>query len=178
MDPFRLDGKAAIVTGASRGIGLGLALGLAEAGADVAVLGNSQSPEEVRQAILQLGRRSLAFQGDLEDGKFREQVVNEVLVQWGHIDILVNNAGLTVRTPALDFAEADWDKVLGVNLTAVFRMCQLVGREMVKQKSGKIINIASVGSFSGGIYIPAYAASKGGWRRSPRPWPMNGRVST
>ncbi len=162
MDRFRLDGKVAIVTGATRGIGQAAAVGLAEAGADVVVLGNARDPEQTRQAVLALGRKSLAFQGDLSDRAFRERVVSETLAQWGHIDILVNNAGTTVRTPAVDFAEADWDRVIEVNLTTVFRMCQLVGRQMLKQKSGKIINIASLQSFTGGITIPAYAASKGG----------------
>ncbi len=162
MDRFRLDGKVAIVTGATRGIGQAAAVGLAEAGADVVVLGNSREPEKTRQCIHALGRKSLGFQGDLCDRDFRERVVSETLAEWGHIDILVNNAGTTVRTPAVDFAEADWDRVIDVNLTSVFRMCQLVGRQMIKQKSGKIINIASLQSFTGGITIPAYAASKGG----------------
>jgi len=162
MDRFRLDGKVAIVTGATRGIGQAAAIGLAEAGADVVVLGNVRDPEKTRQAIVDLGRKSLAFKGDLSDGVFRERVVSETLAQWGHVDILVNNAGTTVRTPAVDFAEADWDRVIEVNLTSVFRMCQIVGRQMLKQKSGKIINIASLQSFTGGITIPAYAASKGG----------------
>lgn len=162
MDRFRLDGKVAIVTGATRGIGRAAAVGLAEAGADVVVLGNSRSPEETRQAVLALGRKSQALQGDLSDGVFRNHVVDEVLAQWGRVDILVNSAGTTVHTPAVDFAEADWDRVLDVNLTTVFRMCQRVGREMLKQKSGKIINMASMQSFNGGFTIPAYAASKGG----------------
>ncbi len=162
MDRFKLDGKTAIVTGASRGIGRAVAMGLAEAGADVAVLGNTSNPEEVRRAVLDLGRKSLALQGDLTDRGFRSRVVDGVLDQWGRIDILVNSAGTQVRTPAVDFAEADWDQVIDLNLTTLFRMCQRVGREMLKQKSGKIINIASVQSFTGGITIPAYAASKGG----------------
>jgi 2-deoxy-D-gluconate 3-dehydrogenase len=161
-NPFSLSGKVAIVTGGSRGIGLGMSVGLAEAGADVAVLGNSQSPDDACHAIAQLGRRPLGFQGDLTEGKFREEVVTKVLAEWGHIDILVNNAGITVRTPAVDFAEADWDKILGLNLTALFRMCQRVGREFINQKSGKIINVASIASFIGAIYVPAYTASKGG----------------
>jgi 2-deoxy-D-gluconate 3-dehydrogenase len=151
-----------MVTGATRGIGHAAALGLAEAGADVAVIGHTGNPEETRQEVLALGRRSLAFQGDLTDRGFREHVVDRVLDQWGHIDILVNSAGVQVRTPAVDFAEADWDRVIHVNLTTLFRMCQRVGREMLKQKRGKIINIASLQSFTGGITIPAYAASKGG----------------
>lgn len=162
MDRFNLDGKVAIVTGATRGIGRAAAVGLAEAGADVVVLGNTRTPDETCREVAALGRTPLAFQGDVCDGAFREQVVTEVLNHWGHIDILVNNAGTQIRTPAVDFAEVDWDRVLDVNLTSVFRMCQRVGREMLKQRSGKIINIASVQSFTGGITIPAYAASKGG----------------
>lgn len=162
MDLFRLDGKVAIVTGATRGIGRAAAVGLAEAGADVVVLGNARAPEETQKAITKIGRRCLAFQGDLIDKAFRDKVVDETLATWGHVDILVNNAGTTVRTPAVDFADADWDRVIDVNLTAVFRMCQRVGREMLRQGSGKIINMASLQSFTGGITIPAYAASKGG----------------
>lgn len=162
MDLFNLNGKVAIVTGATRGIGRAAAIGLAEAGADVVVLGHQRSPEETRKAIVGLGKRSLGFQGDLSDGEFRNLVVETTLREWRHIDILVNNAGVQIRTPAVDFAEKDWDRVIEVNLTAVFRMCQRVGREMLRQGHGKIINIASLQSFTGGITIPAYAASKGG----------------
>jgi 2-deoxy-D-gluconate 3-dehydrogenase len=162
MEQFRLDGKVAIVTGASRGIGRAAALGLADAGADVVALGHSGKPSEVCAEVVARGRRGLALQGDLSDAQFRRSVVDETLANWGHIDILINNAGTTVRTPAVDFAEADWDRVLDVNLTSVFRMCQLAGRVMLKQGGGKIVNMASVQSFTGGITIPAYAASKGG----------------
>jgi 2-deoxy-D-gluconate 3-dehydrogenase len=162
MDRFRVDGKVAIVTGATRGIGRAAAEALGEAGADVAVLGSSKQPEETCEAVRALGRRALGFSGDLTDASFRERVVSDVLAAWGHVDILVNNAGTTVRTPAVDYAESDWDKVIDLNLTALFRLCQRVGREMLKQGSGKIINIASMQSFTGGWTIPAYAASKGG----------------
>ncbi len=162
MDRFRLDGKVAIVTGAGKGIGQAAAIGLAEAGASVAVLGHSQMPEETQHQIAALGRESLGFQGDLSDDRFRNHAVDAVLEHWGHVDILVNSAGMTVRAPAVDFAEGDWDRVIDLNLTTVFRMCQRVGREMLNQKSGKIVNIASVQSFTGGLNIPAYAASKGG----------------
>jgi 2-dehydro-3-deoxy-D-gluconate 5-dehydrogenase len=162
MDLFRLDGKVAIVTGGSRGIGRAAAVGLAEAGARVAVLGNSQMPEETCAEVAALGSDVLGFRGDIAERAFREGVVADVLKAWGSVDILVNNAGTTVRTPAVDFAEEDWDRVIDINLTCTFRMCQLVGRHMLKRKSGKIINIASVQSFTGGLTIPAYAASKGG----------------
>ena len=162
MDRFRLDGKVAIVTGGTAGIGRAAALGMAEAGADIVVLGRSQDPEETCKAIRALGRQALGLQGDICDGGFADRVVNETLAHWGHLDILVNNAGMQIRTPSVDFAEADWDKVIGLNLTALFRMSQRAGRQMIQQKSGKIINVASVVSFVGGMYIPAYAASKGG----------------
>jgi hypothetical protein len=162
LDRFGLVGKVAMVTGATRGIGHAAALCLAEAGADVVVLGHTCNPEATRQAILAMGRRALAFQGDLGEGSFRSHVMNEVLAQWGHVDILVNCAGMQIRTPAVDFAEVDWDRVIDLNLTTLVCLCQQVGREMLKRHSGKIINIASVQSFTGGITIPAYAASKGG----------------
>ena len=162
MDRFRIDGKIAIVTGATRGIGQAAALALGEAGADVAVLGHAHKPDQTAEGVLALGRNVMVFQGDLTDSNFRACIVDEVLGRWGRVDILVNSAGTTVRTPAVDFRESDWDHVLDVNLTSVFRMCQLVGRQMLKQGSGKIINIASLQSFNGGFTIPAYAASKGG----------------
>src|SRR6266436_381342 len=111
MNRFRLDGKVAIVTGATAGIGRAAALGLAEAGADIVVRGKSHDPEGTCKAIRPLGRQALGLQGDICDGGFAEHVVNETLARWDHLDILVNSAGLQIRTPSVDFAEADWDKV-------------------------------------------------------------------
>jgi 2-deoxy-D-gluconate 3-dehydrogenase len=159
---FSLQGRTALVTGAATGIGRAAALALAEAGADVAVVAHSHDPAAVRADVESLGRRALAFQGDLTRAEFRDSVVGRLLAEWKRIDILVNNAGTTARAPAVDFAESDWDRVIELNLTALFRLCQRVGRVMIGQRYGKIINIASLLSFSGGITVPAYAASKGG----------------
>jgi 2-deoxy-D-gluconate 3-dehydrogenase len=162
LDAFKLDGSKALVTGGATGIGRAAALALAEAGADVAVLGHAHDPEETRHAITALGRRAISFRGDLTDAAFRNRVVDEVRAEWGRIDILANIAGTTTRAAAVDYPEADWDRVIDLNLTTLFRMCQRVGRIMLEQQRGKIINIASLLSFSGGILVPAYAASKGG----------------
>jgi 2-deoxy-D-gluconate 3-dehydrogenase len=162
LDAFTLEGTTALVTGGARGIGRAAAVALAEAGADVAVLGHSHDPAETCRAVEALGRRALSFQGDLSAAEVRDHLVSEVVRQWGRIDILVNNAGTIARAPAVNFSEADWDRVIELNLTTLFRMCQRVGRGMIEQKRGKIINVASLLSFSGGITVPAYAASKGG----------------
>jgi 2-dehydro-3-deoxy-D-gluconate 5-dehydrogenase len=162
LDAFNLQGRKALVTGAATGIGRAAAIALAEAGADVAIVAHAHDPSETKVEIEALGRRAFAFQGDITDAKFRDSILDQMLSEWSRIDILVNNAGTTARAPAVDFAEGDWDRVLELNLTTLFRMCQRVGRLMIEQKYGKIINIASLLSFSGGITVPAYAASKGG----------------
>jgi 2-deoxy-D-gluconate 3-dehydrogenase len=162
LDAFKLDGSKALVTGSATGIGRTVAMALAEAGADVAVLGHAHDPAETRAAIEALGRQALSFRGDLTDAAFRNRLVDEVLAKWGRIDILANIAGTATRAPAVDYPEADWDQVIDLNLTTLFRLCQRVGRVMIEQKRGKIINIASLLSFSGGITVPAYSASKGG----------------
>lgn len=162
MKMFGLGGKVAIVTGATGGIGRAAALGLAEAGAHVVALGKTKDPEVTCKEVRALGRESMGFQGDIAEGRFLDRVVCETLARWNHIDVLVNSAGMAVRAPAADFSDTDWDKVIDLNLTSLFRLCQRVGRQMIKQKSGKIINIASILSFVGGINVPAYAASKGG----------------
>jgi 2-deoxy-D-gluconate 3-dehydrogenase len=163
LDQFRLDGKIAMVTGASAGLGAAIAVGLAEVGADVVAHGNSREPDATCEAIMRLGRRALGVRGDLGDKAVPQRIVAEALAKFGRLDILVNNAGTIRRAPAIEYSEEDWATVIEVNLSSVFRMSQLVGRHMIERGSGgKIINIASLLSFQGGVTVPAYAASKGG----------------
>ncbi len=161
MNHFRLDGQRALVTGASRGIGAAIAVALAEAGADVACHGNSRAPDETAERVRALGRRAVSVRADLAAREAPAALSERVLAEFGGVDILVNNAGTIKRAPAVDFSEADWDLVLDVNLRSVFRLCQLLGRGMLERGHGKIVNIASLLSFQGGITVPAYAASKG-----------------
>ena len=162
LDQFKLDGRVAFVTGASAGLGQAIAVALAEAGADVACHGNTRSPETTCEAIERLGRRAFPLTGDLANKETPKSLLDSTLKHFGHLDILVNNAGTIRRAPAADYSEHDWATVIEVNLSAVFRLSQLAGRQMIAQGSGKIINIASLLSFQGGITVPAYAASKGG----------------
>ena len=163
LDSFRLDGKNALVTGSSRGLGKAIALALAEAGANVGVHGRSTAGEEVCAEIRQSGRNSFYLAGDVADPKFCEGLISGTIEQFGSIDILVNNAGMIRRTPAAEYLLADWNALIAVNLTAVFRLSQLAGQSMLQRGTGgKIVNIASLLSFQGGILIPAYAAAKGG----------------
>jgi 2-deoxy-D-gluconate 3-dehydrogenase len=162
IDPFRVDGMVALVTGAATGIGAAVARALANAGADVACHGNTRGADATCEAIRKEGRRAVSLRADLSDKRAAGELVNQALKEFGRIDILVNNAGLIRRSPAVDHSEADWDLLLEVNLSSVFRLCQLAGRVMLEQKRGKIVNIASLLSFQGGVFVPAYAASKGG----------------
>ena len=162
LDQFKLDSRVALVTGASAGLGRAIAIGLAEAGADVACHGNSRSPEATCEAVAKIGRAAFAVTGDLAESATPQKLIDETLNRCGRIDILVNNAGTIRRAPAVDYSEADWAIVIQVNLSAVFRLSQLAGRQMIAQGKGKIVNIASLLSFQGGITVPAYAASKGG----------------
>jgi 2-deoxy-D-gluconate 3-dehydrogenase len=163
LDAFKLDGKVALVTGASRGIGQAAALALAEAGADIAGVSRS-SCEETRARVEALGRRFLAIPCDLHKATVADldQVVQRVVQEWGHLDILVNAAGTVWRGLALDIDEAGWDDVLQVNLKALFFLSRAAARVMKEQGGGKIVNIASVMAFQGGVRIPSYAASKSG----------------
>lgn len=160
-NPFDLSGKVAIVTGANAGIGQGIALALAQAGADIAAVGRSPADETVAQ-IRDMGRKAEIMAADLSSLSPVQRVVDETLDRLGGLDILVNNAGIIRRADALDFSEADWDAVMDTNLKSVFFLCQAAARHMATQGAGKIINIASVLSFQGGVRVPSYTASKSG----------------
>jgi len=162
LDQFKIDGRIALVTGASAGLGQAVAVALAEAGADVACHGNTRSPEATCRSVSQTGRQAFAVTGDLVKNETPRHLIEATVKHFGRLDILVNNAGTIRRAPAVDYSDDDWAAVIEVNLSAVFRLSQLAGRQMLKQGSGKIINIASLLSFQGGITVPAYAASKGG----------------
>ena len=160
LDRFRLDGKVAVVTGASRGLGQGMAVALAEAGADVVAVA-SGSCDETRGQIQKLGHRCTALKLDLSAGGAAETVVRETVRAHGRLDILVNNAGIIRRNFFLDFSEKDWDDVMNLNIRALFLLSQAAARQMIKQgPGGRIINIASMLSFQGGIRVPSYTASK------------------
>ena len=163
LDRFNLEGKTAIVTGSATGLGKGLAVGLAEAGADIAGVYNRRSPEETRTAVEKLGRRFISIQADLTTIKPVASIVEQAVEAFGRLDILVNNAGIIRRAPSVEYTEEDWDAVMNVNLKSVFFLSQAAARQFIKQGSGgKIINIASLLSFQGGILIPPYTASKSG----------------
>jgi 2-deoxy-D-gluconate 3-dehydrogenase len=163
LDLFRLDGKVALVTGASRGLGQAMSVGLAEAGADIAGLAVS-SLAETQAQVEALGRRFLPVTCNLRDSTVRDldETVKWVVSEMGRLDILVNNAGIIRRAPALEFSEAYWDDVIQIDLKALFFLSQAAGRVMVAQGGGKIINVASMLSFQGGILVPSYTAAKSG----------------
>jgi 2-dehydro-3-deoxy-D-gluconate 5-dehydrogenase len=158
---FDLGGRVAAVTGANTGLGRAIAEALAAAGADVALVGRSD-PAETLGAITALGRRAHWIQADLGSGPDYAAIVGEAVGKLGGLHILVNNAGIIRRANALDFSEADWDAVLDVNLKAVFFLSQAAARHMIPAGGGKIINIASMLSFQGGIRVSSYTASKSG----------------
>jgi len=159
-NPFDLTGKIAAVTGGGRGLGLGISNALLEAGADVIVFGRTPVPAELTKHAAALGREVRFVALDLADSGAIATAVQQVLATQ-QVDILVNNAGTQDRYPAVDFPLEAWDAVLDVNLRAVFQLCQLFGRPMLERGEGKIVNLASLLSFQGGMTVPAYAASKG-----------------
>jgi 2-deoxy-D-gluconate 3-dehydrogenase len=162
VDRFRLDGKTALVTGAASGLGAAIAIALAEAGATVACHGNRRPADATAEHIRQLGHQAASFAADLSHPDGADRLFADVTSDVGAPHILVNNAGTIHRAAAEDHSIDAWMQVLQVNLTSAFRICQLAGREMLARQSGKIINIASMMSFQGGIRIAAYVASKGG----------------
>ncbi|MDF7776148.1 2-dehydro-3-deoxy-D-gluconate 5-dehydrogenase KduD [Sphingomonas sp. AOB5] len=160
-NPFDLTGRVAVVTGANTGIGQGIALALAAAGADIAAVGRSAATETVEKARA-LGRKAEIISADLSTIEPVGRVVDEAVEKLGGLDILVNNAGIIRRNDSLDFTEEDWDAVVDTNLKSVFFLCQAAGKHMAAQGRGKIINIASMLTFQGGIRVPSYTASKSG----------------
>jgi 2-deoxy-D-gluconate 3-dehydrogenase len=160
LDLFRLDGQVALVTGGDKGLGQAMAVALAEAGADVAIVSRSGHNDATQAAIEAAGRRSLALTADLGRPDAAVAVVEQAARALGRIDILVNNAGIIRRAAALETELADFQAVLDVNLVGVWALAQAAGRRMLAQGHGKIINIASLLAFQGGIRVPAYTASK------------------
>ena len=163
LEQFKLHDRVALVTGASTGLGAAIAVALAEAGAQVSCHGNTRSPESTCDRIQSAGGVAHAISGDLGKAETARHLVEQTLERFGRIDILVNNAGTIRRAPAVDYSDDDWATVIEVNLSSVFRLSKLAGKQMIeRQRGGKIVNIASLLSFQGGITVPAYAASKGG----------------
>ena len=165
-NPFSLEGKVALVTGANTGLGQAVAVALAEAGADVAAAGRS-APTKTQAAVEATGRKFLSIQADFGSIEPVQRVVDETVDAFGKVDILVNNAGIIRRADSIEFSEADWDAVMDTNLKSVFFLTQAFAKQLFKQGGegasiGKIINIASLLSFQGGIRVPSYTASKSG----------------
>jgi 2-deoxy-D-gluconate 3-dehydrogenase len=165
-NPFSLEGKVALVTGANTGLGQAVAVALAEAGADIAAAGRS-APTETQAAVEATGRKFLSIKADFGSIEPVQRVVDETVAAFGKVDILVNNAGIIRRADSIEFSEADWDAVMDTNLKVVFFLTQAFAKQVLKQGGdtasiGKIINIASLLSFQGGIRVPSYTASKSG----------------
>ena len=159
LDDFRLDGKIALVTGGTKGLGRAMALGLAQAGADLALVSRSPNPELAAE-IESLGRRCFHHVADLTEREQIKGVIPAVAGEMGGLDILVNDAGINRRYPVTEFPEEEWSRVLEIQLNATFLLSQAAARIMLEKGRGKIINIASVLSFQGGLYVPAYTAAK------------------
>jgi len=163
LDRFNLAGKVAVVTGAATGLGRGIAVGLAEAGAEIAGVYNHSEPAETRTSVEGAGREFHAIQADLSTTEPIAGIVEQAVERFGRLDILVNNAGIIRRAPSVEYTEEDWDAVMNVNLKSAFFLCQAAAKQFIAQGTGgRIINIASLLSFQGGILIPSYTASKSG----------------
>jgi len=163
LEAFQLHGKNALVTGSHKGLGAAMAVALARAGANVACHGRDASPAKACEEIRALGRKTFYFAGDVANAQVCAALIEKTVAEFGSLEILINNAGTIRRAPAEEHPAEFWDQVIAVNLTSVFRLSQLAGQQMLRQgKPGKIVNIASVLSFQGGILVPAYAAAKGG----------------
>ena len=162
LNLFDLRGKKALVTGSSRGLGLGIAVALAEAGARIALHGSAAVSRESMDQVAKASPECIAVTGDVSDPNACRAIIEQVVAQFGSLDILVNNAGTIRRAPAAEHSWDDWNAVLETNLSSVFRLTQLAGRHMLEQGSGKIVNIASLLTFQGGVFVPSYAAAKGG----------------
>ncbi len=163
LDQFKLDGKLALVSGCSRGIGRGIAVGLAEAGADIIGVSARLEPgSEVEREIRALGRQFHPYQCDFSDRKAVYEFIGKVKSEHPAVDILFNNAGSILRKPAAEHPDEYWDKIIEINLSAQFIMAREFGKEMVARGSGKIVFTASLLSYQGGVTVPGYAASKAG----------------
>ncbi len=162
LEKFSLKGKVALVTGSSRGLGAGMAIALAQAGADVAIHGSRAVPESTRQRLSGIGVNHMALVGDISQASVCSSLIEQVVERFGTIDILVNNAGIIRRAPAAEYSEEDWQAVIDTNLSSIFRLTKHAGKHMLARGSGKVINIASLLTFQGGILVPSYAAAKGG----------------
>jgi 2-deoxy-D-gluconate 3-dehydrogenase len=162
LDLFKLDGRVALVTGARRGLGQAMAIGLAQAGADIASVSRSGQSETTRSLVEQTGRRFLDLQADLGEADQRQNLISQVVEQLGRIDILVNNAGSGDRMPPEEYPLPDWNNLIAVHLTAAFDLSQQCYPFFAERRRGKIINVGSVMTYEGGLNIPAYAAAKHG----------------
>jgi 2-deoxy-D-gluconate 3-dehydrogenase len=162
MQAFDLTGKVALVTGASRGLGAAMAVALADAGADLALHASEHVPEATADAVRAKGRRAHTFAANLAKREHTARLIPSVIEACGRLDVLVNNAGTILRAPAAEHPDEMWDEVIEVNLSSIFRLSRAAGAHMLERGGGKIINIASLLSFQGGITVPGYAAAKGG----------------
>lgn len=178
LDAFNLAGKVAIVTGCNTGLGQGMAVGLASAGCDIVGV-NISEPTETKEKVEALGRKFLDVRANLMKMDDIPSIVDKAVTEFGRIDVLVNNAGIIRRADAIEFSEKDWDEVMDINVKSVFFMSQAVAKQFIAQgEGGKIINIASMLSFQGGIRVPSYTASKSGvmgvTRLMANEWAKNG----